>query len=122
MSGHVSPLMDQSPIALAVFDGYNSKLQAAALKATRNALTLPSDLAFHRSMDPELSKDLDTLSSRILSLTNNLLSLSSSENSQSLKGKQKSRLESQDDVIDNFHSLVVDSMDQVLERVVRLCH
>lgn len=90
------------------FDEYTSELQSAALKATRNVLALPSDIGFHRSMDTDFSKDLDIFSSRVLSLTNRLLAL--------VDGKGK--LSSQDDVLDSFHSLVVDSIDQVLERTV----
>ena len=107
-----------SPVS---FDEFNSQLQVAALKTTRNAVALPSDMGFHRSMDSGFSKDLDAFSSRILALTNNLLELvATADATRSVKGKGKSRLESQDDVVDNFHSFVVDSMDQLLERTVSL--
>ncbi|EGN98143.1 hypothetical protein SERLA73DRAFT_91376 [Serpula lacrymans var. lacrymans S7.3] len=99
------------------FDDYNAKLQAAALKATKYALSLPSDLTFHQTMNSDLAEDLDSFSSRVLSMANDLLALvetTGSSNSTRAKGKMK--LESQDDVVDNFHSLVVDSMDQLLER------
>ncbi|KAJ7579253.1 hypothetical protein C8J56DRAFT_1006792 [Mycena floridula] len=95
------------------FNDYNSKIQAAALKATRNAVLLPSDVAFHRSMDPEFSKDLDNFSTQVLGLANRLLSLASGADP---NGKGKGKLEDQDDVLDNFHSLVVDSIDQLLEK------
>lgn len=102
------------------FDTFNSNIQTCALKTTRNALSLPADVAFHRSMDPAFSKELDVLSSRVLSLTSKLLSLAASADAtQSARGKGKGKLENQDDVVDNFHSLVVDSMDQLLERTVR---
>ena len=102
------------------FDAFNSDLQENALKTTRNALALPSDVAFHRSIDADFAKDLDDFSSRVLSLTNKLLSLVGTSDTiqSSLMGKGKGKLENQDDVVDNFHSLVVDSMDQLLERTV----
>lgn len=34
------------------------------------------------------------------------------------KGKGKRRLESEEDIVDGFHSLVVDVMDQLFERTV----
>jgi exosome complex exonuclease RRP6 len=99
------------------FDDFNTEIQAAALKTTRFALTLPADVAFHRSMDHQLAKDLDTFSARVLNMTNNLLALAwTADGTQSGKGKGK--LESQDDLVDRFHSVVVDSMDQLLERAV----
>jgi exosome complex exonuclease RRP6 len=101
------------------FDGFNSQLQAKTLKATRSALALPMDVAFHRSMDTSFSKDLDVFSSRVLSLTNKLLALvANADPTQSARTKGKAKLENQDDVVDNFHSVVVDSMDQLLERTV----
>lgn len=101
------------------FNAFNNQLQANALKATRNAVALPTDIPFHRSMDSSFSQDLDAFSSRVLSLANNLLSLvAMADTTQSARAKGKAKLEDQDDVIDKFHSLVVDSMDQLLERTV----
>ncbi|RDB15305.1 Exosome complex exonuclease rrp6 [Hypsizygus marmoreus] len=100
-----------------VFDEFNTQLQANALKTTRSALALPDDVAFHRSMDSAFSKDLDIFSSRVLSLANKLLALTATADvTQSSRSKGKGKLENQDDVVDNFHSLIVDSMDQLLER------
>ncbi|KAF9468748.1 hypothetical protein BDZ94DRAFT_1304497 [Collybia nuda] len=99
------------------FDHYNTHLQANALKATRSALALPADISFHRSMDSSFSQDLEVFSSKVLSLTNNLLSLvATADTTQLSRIKGKAKLEDQDDVVDNFHSMVVDSMDQLLER------
>jgi len=98
------------------FDQFNSRLQEAALKATKDSLALPSNLSFHRSLDSQLANDLDAFSSRVLSLTNNLLALASVNGSSGRKRKIK--LSSQDDVVDSFQSLVVDSVDQLLERAV----
>ncbi|KAJ7265982.1 hypothetical protein B0H12DRAFT_179215 [Mycena haematopus] len=99
------------------FCAFNSNVQTAALNATRSAAGLPADIPFHRSMDPDLAEDLDAFSSRVLSLTNNILSLVvTADTSQSGRRKGKAKLQTQDDVVDDFHSLVVDVMDQLLER------
>lgn len=102
------------------FEAYNEALQTAALKAIKSSVVaFPADVAFHRSVHPEYGKDLDSCSSRILSITNKLLALSASANaSQSGRGKGKGRLVDQEDVVDNFRSLVVDAVDQMLERAV----
>ena len=72
-------------------------------------------------MDASLSKDLDGFSTRLLLLANRLLSLASTvDATASSKDKGKAKLESHDDVVDNFHSVVVDSMDQLLERTVSI--
>ncbi|KAJ7174298.1 hypothetical protein C8R46DRAFT_945281 [Mycena filopes] len=106
-----------STISSASFPDFNSKVQAAALNATRTAAGLPVDIPFHRSIDPELAEDLDAFSSRVLTLTNNLLSLvATADPSQSSRRKGKAKLQTQDDIVDDFHSLIVDSMDQLLER------
>jgi exosome complex exonuclease RRP6 len=109
-----------SSLSSAGFDEYNSKLQASALKATRNAATLPADLNFYRSLDSGVAHDIDNISSRVLDFTNRLLELSASVDPKTVKGKGrgKARLEEKDDVVDDFHSLVVDVMDQLLERTV----
>lgn len=101
------------------FDEHNSKLQASALKATRNAAVLPADINFYRSIDTGLARDIDAISSRVLNLTNKILEFSSSTDKKAAKGKGKARLVDQDDVVDNFHSMVVDVMDQLFERTVR---
>lgn len=108
-----------SSISSSSFNDYNAQLQGSALKATRAAVSLPADIPFHRSIHPEFAKELDQCSTRVLSVTNKLLSLSATVNaSTSSRGKGKARLEAQDDVVDNFHSLVVDVMDQLLENAV----
>jgi len=61
-------------------------------------------------MDSSFSKDLDVFSSGVLSLTNKLLAMVATvDHSQSARTKGKAKLENQDDVVDNFQSLVVDS-------------
>ncbi|KAJ7477037.1 hypothetical protein B0H11DRAFT_1308173 [Mycena galericulata] len=106
-----------STLSSSSFPEFNSTVQAKALNSTRSAAGLPIDISFHRSMDPELADDLDAFSSRVLSLTNNILALvATADPAQSNRRKGKAKLQSQDDVVDDFHSLVVDSMDQLLER------
>lgn len=95
-------------------------MQTAALAATRTAAGLPADIGFYRTIDPALARDIDAVSSRVLNLTNRLLQYSSSGSSQAAKGKGKGKLQDQDDVIDNFHSLVVDVVDGLFERTVSL--
>jgi len=71
-------------------------------------------------MDLDLAGQLDAFSERVLNMTNKLLSLVSTvDATRGRKEKGKGKLEAQDDVIDNFHSLVVDSVDQLLEKTVR---
>ncbi len=112
--------MEAGPSNAANFDTYNARLQVSALNATRMAAGIPSDVAFHRSMDSDFAHELDAFTDRVLSVTNRLLILVSTvDQSRTSKGKGKARLGSQDDVVDNFYSLVVDATDQLLERTVR---
>ncbi|KIY69320.1 hypothetical protein CYLTODRAFT_372907 [Cylindrobasidium torrendii FP15055 ss-10] len=96
------------------FEQLNTKVPAAALKATRTAALLPVDILFHKSMDAAFAQDLDEFSSKVLSLTNRLLDLSSTIDS---SGKSKGGLREEEDVLDRFDSCVVDRVDQLLERV-----
>ncbi|KAG7088738.1 hypothetical protein E1B28_012706 [Marasmius oreades] len=105
--------MASMDLTSASFDDFNTQLQGLALKATRNSMLLPADISYHRSMDSSFSKDLDLFSSQVLSLANKLVSLAGTAE---LSGKGKGRLEDEDDIVDNFHPLVVDRMDQVLEK------
>ncbi|KXN88537.1 Exosome complex exonuclease rrp6 [Leucoagaricus sp. SymC.cos] len=115
-----------SPLSSSSFNDYHSKLQTTALKATRTAAALPSDINFYRSLDNAVAQNIDNISSRALALTNRLLEFSVSVGGISGgeekvrgkgKGKGKTRLlEDKDDVVDDFHSLVVDVMDQLFER------
>ncbi|TCD63167.1 exosome nuclease subunit [Steccherinum ochraceum] len=105
--GAISPLS---------FNEYNSQLQIAVLKATKNAAALPGDVNFYTSMNKDLAQEVNSCSSRVLDLTNKLLNLTASAETGSRKGKKRARLESVEDVQDNFRSTVVDAMDQLLER------
>ncbi|KAF9474588.1 hypothetical protein BDN70DRAFT_865980 [Pholiota conissans] len=106
-----------APLLSSAFDDYNQKLQTAGLTSTRKAAGLPSDVAFHRSMDHELADGLDAFSERVLAMTNKLLALVSTVDlTPTSRGKAKAKLEGQDDVVDHFHNIVVDSVDQLLEK------
>ncbi len=119
MDAQSSASTSASSLSSATFDEYNKKLQQGALKATRHAAYMPPDVSFHRSMDAGLSKDLDECSARLLLLTNRLLSLASTVDATTLsRDKGKAKLQAQYDVVDNFHPVVVDCMDQLLERTV----
>ena len=112
----------QTPLSKSAFDGYYAQLQTAALKATKHAAGLPAgaDLAFHRSVDSDLAKDLESCSKRVVSMSNVLLDLVSTiGNSKNAKGKGKARLQDEDDFLDRFEALIVEPMDQLLERAVR---
>jgi exosome complex exonuclease RRP6 len=109
----------QTPLSKSDFDGYYAQLQTAALKATKHAAGLPADLAFHRSVDSDLANNLETCTEKVVSMTNALLDLASTiGNSKSTKGKGKARLQDEDDLLDRFEALVVEPMDQLLERAV----
>lgn len=113
--------MEAGPSNATNFETYNARLLASALNATRMAAGIPSDVAFYRSMDSGFAHELDAFTGRVLSVTNRLLSLVSTvDQSRDSKGKRKARLGSQEDVVDNFYSLIVDATDQLLERTVRI--
>ncbi|KAI6147295.1 ribonuclease H-like domain-containing protein [Pisolithus tinctorius] len=94
------------------FETCSNALQATALDATSLAASsLPPDLAFHRSMDQSLAHDLDSLSTRVLELTNRIIRLSNKDNAANF-----GRLEDEEDVVDEFSRNVVDAMEGMLER------
>ncbi|KAI0643061.1 ribonuclease H-like domain-containing protein [Trametes meyenii] len=106
-----------SSLSPASFNDHNTQLQGSALKAIRASLALPADIPFHRSVHPDFAKELDQCSARILSITNQLLTLAGTTTSSTdARAKGKALLGCHDDVADRFHSLVVDVMDQLLER------
>lgn len=100
------------------FEDYNLKLQASILNPTKHAFALPADVQFHKSIDRDFAGELEACSTKVLSITNRLLALTTSSTSNS-SGKGKTRLTvDHDGVVDDFDSVVVDAMDQLLERVV----
>ena len=108
----------QKTVSPAAFEEFNTQLQTAALTATRNSALLPTDLNFYRSLDRGLGKELDACSNRVLNFANRLLDLASTSGAASSRSKGKAQLRDNDDVTDKFRSLVVDAMDQLLERAV----
>lgn len=109
----------KSAVIALTFDNYNSQLQLAILKATKNAAALPGDVGFYTSMDKNLAQEVDACSTRVLALTNKMLTLvATGETSTAKSRKRTRRLENVEDVVDNFRSTVIDSMDQLLERAV----
>jgi len=111
--------MDAGPSNTGNFDDYHGRLQTCALNATRKSAGFPLDVAFHRSIDSDLAEDLDIFSERVLSVTNRVLSLIATVDQSHIgKRKGKAKLESQDDVVDNFYSLIVDATDLLLEKTV----
>ncbi|KAF8975376.1 hypothetical protein BDQ17DRAFT_1441539 [Cyathus striatus] len=96
------------------FEQVMAQLQSSVLKATRTSAGLPLDIVFHRSIDSAFANDVDKATSRVLGLTNKLLGLAGTVNAGAGKGKK--RLESEDDVLDRFQSIVVDVVDQMFER------
>lgn len=115
----ISKSLIMNIVSKSSFDEYNAQLQELALKATKHAALLPPDLAFHRSMGKDIARDIDSCSSRVLTMANQLLDLiSATEGSKSSKGKERARLENEDDVVDDFQSMVVGAVDRILENAV----
>ncbi|GJJ15757.1 hypothetical protein Clacol_010035 [Clathrus columnatus] len=104
------------------FLDYQATLQSSIDAVIKASSSLPDDISFHRSLDRQFGKRLDSSSDRILSLTSRLLDFidvgnvnrQTNRNTNDPKGKR--RLDSEEDVIDNFHSIVVDVLDQLLEQ------
>ncbi|KZT31893.1 hypothetical protein SISSUDRAFT_1056155 [Sistotremastrum suecicum HHB10207 ss-3] len=108
----------ESLIGDANFSDFQTRLQAAILAPTKKSMSLPKDIQFHRTLESEFAKELDSCADRLLSLTNKLIRLADGGSSakQSGKRKGKAKLETEDDVVDGFRSRVVDSMENLLER------
>lgn len=100
------------------FEEYILKLQASILSPTKHAFSLPTDIQFHKSIDRDFAEEIEACSTKVLSVTNRLLTLAASS-ATNPGGKGKARLiAGQDGVVDDFDSVVVDVMDQLLEKVV----
>ena len=92
--------------------------------------TSKSDINFHRTMDRQFAKDLDDASSRVLQMTERLLSMvDSGQREAKGKGKDKAdlrgapkaaekprrKLEEEEDVIDGYKRGVLSVVDGLLE-------
>lgn len=110
-----------APISSTSFDAYNGDLETSALLATKASTSLPPDIPFHRSVNNDFGKLIDSTSEKALRLTNRLLNLvSTSAKTSGSRGKGKLRLEDQADVTDRFESLVVDALDHLFENAVSI--
>ena len=107
----------QIPLNSASFDSYQSKLQLAALTATKRAFILPQDIQFHRTLDKSFGAEIDAVSARVLSLTDKLLRYAQGS---SAKGKDKAILRTEDDLVEGYHLSVIDTTDQLYENAVSL--
>ncbi|KAG2340168.1 hypothetical protein BDR05DRAFT_555688 [Suillus weaverae] len=102
-----------SMILPGTFSDYATSVQSAALATTRlAATTLPPDIEFHRSIHVSFAAELDSLSTRVLRLTNRLVRLAGSVDSSVGRGT----LDGEEDVLDGFKSLIVDPVDRLFER------
>jgi len=100
------------------FEDYNLKLQTSILNPTKHAFALPTDIQFHKSIDRDFAREIEACSTKVLSITNKLLTLATSS-ATTLGGNVKNKpVADQDDIVDDFDSVVVDIMDQLLESVV----
>lgn len=96
-----------APLDVDSFTAFSDALQAAALSTTCLAATsLPADLAFHRSVDPVLARDIDVFSNRVLALASKLVHVASSK---------ATRIREEEDLVDEFVRSIVDPMEGMLE-------
>ncbi|KAG2060695.1 hypothetical protein BDR06DRAFT_986839 [Suillus hirtellus] len=103
-----------SMILPGTFSDYATSVQSAALVTTRlAATTLPPDIEFHRSIHVSFAAELDSLSTRVLRLTNRLVRLAGSVDSSAVGC---GTLDGEEDVLDGFKSLIVDPVDRLFER------
>ncbi|KAG1898234.1 ribonuclease H-like domain-containing protein [Suillus fuscotomentosus] len=103
-----------SMILPGTFSDYATSVQSAALVTTRlAATTLPPDMEFHRSIHMSFAAELDSLSTRVLRLTNKLVRLAGSVDSSAVGC---GTLDGEEDVLDGFKSLIVDPVDRLFER------
>ena len=105
-----------------LFDFWRVQYRAARFDPwSHKDCSRPFDIAFHRSIDNDYAKNVNICSEKALCLTNRLLAWTSNESSsRSRQGKGKARLDSEDDVIDKFGSIVLDVLGQLSERAVNL--
>lgn len=97
---------------VADFDAWQTELFAALVKATKASNAVPaSDVSFYRTLDHSFASDMNEVSGITLDLCNRLL--------RQAGGSSAEQLEDHEDVKDRFH-VVVDVVDNMLEKVVRL--
>jgi exosome complex exonuclease RRP6 len=108
-------------------DEYVALIKIQTDATSSKSKLLPEDIPFHRSLDRNFRTQLDLTSSRVLRLTNKLLQLAETLNSTDAKASgtrktmdrdEEQGLRDEADVVDRFHSIVVDIVDPLLEHVV----
>ncbi|QSZ31408.1 hypothetical protein DSL72_000973 [Monilinia vaccinii-corymbosi] len=93
------------------FKSLQDEVQAALVSTIKTAGQVSSeDLAFHRSLNPEVGSALDQQNARLLALANELL-----KSAGSVSGLKVPTLEDVDDVDNNWRN-VVDVVDSLLEK------
>lgn len=114
---------------------YFPLLQSTLQKATRlaNALPAADDIAFHKSFDRTLARELESTSQRLLSLAGRLVDLVSDDRKEGLaksrfstttsarekavaEARKRRKLVDEDDAINEFDSQVQESLDALLEQ------
>ena len=112
------PSSSKTKLTEETFNAFNLEIQGSALTATRLAAGLPTDIAFHRSVDRDYADTVDACAEKALRIANRLLELISSGDPASKRAKGKRKFDDFDDVLDNFKSIAIDVLDQSLERAV----
>ena|SRR2546421_6636247 len=94
-----------------IFPEWQAKLLKQLVQTTKAASAVGShDVSFERSIDPSFNTNLNAVTDRLLTLSNRLLEFTG------LKGDE---FEDEDD-LDNRWEEVVDVVDGLLERAVRI--
>lgn len=94
-----------------IFPEWQAKLLKQLVQTTKAASAVGShDISFERSIDPSFDANLNAVTDRLLTLSNRLLKFTG------LKGDE---FEDEDD-LDNRWEEVVDVVDGLLERAVRM--
>lgn len=112
-------------------DDFVNAISAALDRLTAHAAGLPdkSDLSFHRTLDRKFAKSLDETSSRLLELTETLLSQLSTVTGSStqstalgskLKVKGRRKLADQEDLVEGYKRSIGGVVDGLLEDAVSL--
>ncbi|KAF3490972.1 exosome component 3'-5' exonuclease [Arthroderma uncinatum] len=105
------------------FTPFQEQVQAALISSTKTTgQIIAEDLAFHRSLDSNVTKSLDEQGNRLLNLTNSLLRIASSNNPDSpfssnsrTKSARRPVLRDEESIDENWKS-VVDVIDELLEK------
>lgn len=100
------------------FAAFVDSMTAALEAGTSHAAQFPdkSDLMFHRTLDRKFARGIDSSGQRVLKLADQLLQLTvDSQPKTKNRLKPRRKLADEDDVVDSFHSTVVEHVDSLLE-------